>query len=604
MIQLQIHSSKRNVIVSLPVFIILALGIISVFPFQSSNAQIEPALASHYIENEFCIDKHSTTGLLYCETTGLDTNIGDLLTVVLSCNSGATFAMSSNLLTILDITDESSNVYVRAGTNSGNVNPNNATYPTATMEVAGFYVQSALSTNTGNITVVVQNLFGYNNVNATGCVLYVEDVPIRITGFELVNSISGPLTNDAGLFPPFTQKEQYFPCFNLNPCVNNEYFFHYTYGAYYYSPPNENTARPLSVIPFYPLKEVSPSKWFSTTGISIETSETTVLNNLNTHFSFNETISCTYVGFNCGRYSVTSPMTEGASWVLGSITMAFLTSNTGSPCFYTTFTSNYPKDSSSSNQLISNVTYVNWFQIPSESVNTVSINKIQVNIKNITNIPNGNARITLAVYSGNELSPAIFLPLQIQTWIISNTNTPRNLTMFTNLNLNPDSFAYIALTTLNDGVFVYNSTGGKIIGIDYNDVFDTNPTHEQYQVMPYELTGYSINQANVNMFAQLVISCKEHINQNTVTTTTTTTTTTTISCNAPQIIDLTSLLSLLNTWPLWLLPLLMGGLFGMIGLFIGLVMAMVFGTLTGLVQIWSDIMVLLGIVLIMVRREI
>lgn len=65
-----------------------------------------------------------------------------------------------------------------------------------------------------------------------------------------------------------------------------------------------------------------------------------------------------------------------------------------------------------------------------------------------------------------------------------------------------------------------------------------------------------------------------------------------------------TLSTILNFWPIWLFPLVLGGLFGMIGVFIGFIIGITMGFVIGVIPIWVNVLLLLGLTFITVRREV
>ena len=62
--------------------------------------------------------------------------------------------------------------------------------------------------------------------------------------------------------------------------------------------------------------------------------------------------------------------------------------------------------------------------------------------------------------------------------------------------------------------------------------------------------------------------------------------------------------SLITFAPLWILPLVMGGLFGFIGVFVGLILGMIIGVMTNLIPSWVVFLIGLLILFIVIRREV
>lgn len=587
---------------TLPTFLLLMVGFLV-------GINLSPAV--HAFSNPttsfaaYALCEHQST----CVAPALKTHTGDLLTAVVTCSPEH---VNTTAVTI-NLSDASGDLWTDGPGIRLTFN-NNLTFPITTTETEVFYALRALQNTTGDITLTLDATV------SNGCTIHENDIGISVSQFMPDNSEVGQLPNNVATNrPPFSTPFLLEPCFGIVTCASSEYFFNVLIGNYI-----ANTATlPPSVSNDYPLTQIAPSTYFNATASFVEESHA-LIDNPNDNTTMSGTISCqdrAFVG--CNQLG-SQPDIGDAGWDLAVINLAFALGPQSSGCFNVFTTAGGVKNTAQTFPLIANRTYVNWFRYTGAS--NVWMTKMQIDIAAVINAPTGGTNLTLALYelptgtfdqayavAQGQSAPLPFLGATLmpnieQTFTLHTNPNPQNDTLFFQFAVNPNAVAFLVLTTTHNGVTVYTSKAvGNITADDTFDPFVTDPTNTaQFGILPFQINAINFNVANLNLFVQYVIPCGESIFQTPPTKfnpNLNTTVVAPINCTTGTT-SLTVLNSLIEFWPIWIVPMLMGGLFGIIGLFIGLILGMTVGTVDGIVPISADIMLFMGVALIMVRREI
>jgi hypothetical protein len=622
---MQLRIKKRQLIAILPITLFILLTFIIPVTFAQAPTSYNGGSGGNIYDStltEVCVNVAIST-ITSCNAiiTGINTEVGDLITVYTACSQ--TYE-AYKPLEIEPPSDTAGNLYVNTVGIGDQLEPYNPENTTVDWQSEGAYALSALSVATGNVTIQIKT--SIDSTTLIGCLLYIEDDSVHVSQF-----LGTPQTNPdtTELTPPFNFTIGGPFCQLKNACTPTMFLVSYTTGGY------NNTAYATSpnIKPIFPLATTYPENWFPTLGLSMYASQAYVPN-ANGNLNVSVTISCPtptsiYVyepSFGC------SSLLEGGHapccvyypqfWEFGSINLAFSIGSVTSNCYSVQSTITGIKNESATTTLLANTPYMNWFTYNDTSV--VYTTKIQVDIASVTS--SEPSIVTLALFEapyqpflqnyinyqstnnslwiGGNLN-ALLMPYQYETWSLAYDTSPQNLTLDTQFSVPPTVVALLVLTSSTNEVTVYNSTAPNEPTLtDTYDGIASGPqysTYAGYEVLPWSINHVNFNQANLNLFAQYVILCNSTIGQ---TAPTKVFSTLIIPANCTSLQGSSLLYSLINYWPIWIIPLIMSGLFGMIGLFIGLITGMAVGTATGIVPIYADIMMFLGVALIMVRREI
>jgi hypothetical protein len=253
--------------------------------------------------------------------------------------------------------------------------------------------------------------------------------------------------------------------------------------------------------------------------------------------------------------------------------------------------------------------FVYLYQGTTLSTSGIIIQSITTSIDAVTGVraSQGGSQLTLAIWWGTTTNPpSLSYPLAIgyscsQTFTLSNSTT--GTITFNSACSIPTNVRYAV------GMF-YSSQGDSphpnveffepISEAMYNDTVDASTSLVNSKAVASAPSITTVFTATQALFLQYVYTIPQ---VSVVATSTLTLGTTTIySTVTTTSIPTTALVGqLVGYLPVWIFPLLLGGWFGIIGLFMGLIIGLGFGTLFGLVPLWMAFLLGLGILYMMSR---
>ena len=601
--------------------VILPILLLLLFQFTTVSQIVKAtSLLTANADIQVCYDSNGCSF-----TVPIDTVKGDLLIAVITCQD-----YGSPVQVIGPLTDSVGNIWEEASSLRMDT-PNtigNETTPTIT---SAFYALASFSDTVGTVTLSLAS------VSSFGCNFYMEDDSIHVSQYQLPNSVVSPVPSSFGSTPPFNFNATAEPC--LNPCTGNEFFFNYIVMAYN-SSYGANIRPPTVGNVYNPLVTTYPNQWVIYNGFPLGFStyaSQTFLSSTPSTLQLLTQIKCTDTALAIGcNHDVDSIGHAPAEWDIGELVLPFSVGQTTNFCYNVQNTLASMKDTTTTTPLIGYVSYVGWFTYMNSTnnnnlnnpVSTATVTGITLDVKNVSGLLIGETvKLTLALYiadsslfngyysfyqTGTGPFPAIgavLAPIQFNTWILTNTIVAKNYTLGLQYQIPNGALALLVVTTTHNGVTVFDSkTTGNPIALDSSDGFSQQPNTPEYSVLPVIINNLQFNYANLNLWANVVVQCNNNIFQEQPHLYQPPTNGSGIIVNPLNCstggYNFVNFNGLVKYWPIWILPVIMGGLFGLIGLFMGLFLGMVVGTASNIVPTWADIMIFLGVILIMVRREI